>query len=100
MLVEPRNNQTTDYRIPIVIGVTGHRDLQEQDRDELLKLVHNIIDEKIRQPCRNSPLFILSPLAEGADRLVAWAALEHRAELIAILPMPVEEYEKDFKSPE
>src|SRR5262249_24623274 len=44
-----------------------------------------------------TPLIVLSSLAEGADRLVARVALAHGARLVAPLPMPVEEYRRDFE---
>lgn len=44
-------------------------------------------------------LVVLSPLAEGADRLVADVGLELGARLIAVLPLPRAEYEKDFEHP-
>ena len=42
-------------------------------------------------------IVVLSSLAEGADQLVASVALERGAILIAPLPMPFEEYRKDFQ---
>ncbi|MDD2737083.1 MAG: hypothetical protein PHF56_24375 [Desulfuromonadaceae bacterium] len=39
---------------------------------------------------------IVSPLAEGADRLVANTVLDCGGQLEALLPMPREEYENDF----
>jgi hypothetical protein len=39
---------------------------------------------------------MLTPLAEGADRLAAYAALDSGISFIAPLPMPVDEYRKDF----
>lgn len=43
-----------------------------------------------------SPLIrMVSPLAKGADRLVAEVALAHHAELEVITPFPVDAYEKD-----
>ncbi len=41
---------------------------------------------------------VVSPLAEGTDRLVAEAALAVGAELTCPLPLPVDEYERDFTS--
>src|SRR5262249_2871465 len=40
---------------------------------------------------------LLSPLAEGADRLVAEVALEMNAQLIVPLPMSIDLYEEDFQ---
>ena len=49
------------------------------------------------QTLQHSPFVVLSSLAEGADRLVARVAMEElSAELIAVLPMPQNEYERDF----
>jgi len=39
---------------------------------------------------------LLTPLADGADRLGAYAAMECGIPFIAPLPMPVDEYRKDF----
>ncbi|MEN6391423.1 MAG: hypothetical protein ABFD04_13495 [Syntrophomonas sp.] len=83
--------------IPVVIGVTGHRDLREEDYGHLEKAINTILEEMIeRYP--STPLVLLTPLAEGADRLAAKAALKLGIHLIAPLPMPVEEYIKDFQT--
>ncbi len=58
---------------------------------ENLKAAAQIYSDQ--QPPR---LAVLSPLAEGADRLVAEAALAQGAWLSAVLPMPEAEYERDF----
>src|SRR5262249_58490484 len=44
-----------------------------------------------------TPIIVLSSLAEGADRLIARVAMAHGAKLIAPLPMPAEEYRHDFE---
>ncbi|MDA8083100.1 MAG: hypothetical protein M0024_05535 [Nitrospiraceae bacterium] len=93
--------------IPIVIGVTGHRDLRDGDREQLAEKVRQIFVE-IHKQCPHSPIVLLSPLAEGADRLAAKVALESplqtapdfRVQFIVPLPMAAEEYEKDFQTPE
>ncbi len=81
----------------LVIGVTGHRDIREQDREQLKNSVCNVLTElRHRYPC--TPFILLSPLAEGADRLVAEVALrpEIDARLVAPLPMRKDMYEADF----
>src|SRR5258708_28692234 len=81
----------------LVIGVTGHRDIREEDREQLKNAVHGVLTElRHRYPC--TPFVLLSPLAEGADRLVAEVALlpEIGARLIVPLPMPKDMYEADF----
>ena len=54
--------------LSLVIGVTGHRDLCPEDREALEARVRAIFVElQNRYPA--TPLVLLSPLAEGADRL-------------------------------
>lgn len=83
--------------IPIFIGVTGHRDLREEDIPELKSKVEAIFQEVMRK-YPYSPIKVLSPLAEGADRLVAKIGLEIGCSLIVLLPMNKEEYMKDFET--
>jgi Flp pilus assembly protein TadB len=87
-------------RLPLVIGVTGHRDLRDDDLPRLEREVGDIITRLRRDFLRNdpeTPIIVLSALAEGADRLVARVALARGARLIAPLPMPLEEYRHDFE---
>ena len=82
-------------RAPILIGVTGHRNIHPGDT----KLSDAVKAEcaRLRKHYKHSPFVVLSSLAEGADRLVARVAMEElSAELIAVLPMPQNEYERDF----
>ena len=89
----------SDYRFPMVIGVTGHRDLKESElpaiRDRVREL---LVDLKDRYP--NRRLRVLSPLAEGADRLVANVAVELGIELSVVMPMPRVIYCNEFSSAE
>ena len=90
---------TRDGRIPVVIGVTGHRDLRPQDLSPLRERVRALFEE-LRLLCPSTPLVLLSPLAEGADRLVAAVALEVGCRLVVPLPLTREEYERDFGTEE
>jgi hypothetical protein len=85
----------------LVIGVTGHRKLHNE------QALIPVIDAAIRHIIAKAPKAknadvipsILSPLAEGADRLVARRVLENfGGQLEAVLPMEEEEYIKDFES--
>lgn len=81
-------------RIPIVLGVTGHRALSDEERIEAA--VREQI-QRLKERYPDSPFAILSPLAEGADRLVARVAIEVLdARLLVPLPMPEDEYRTDF----
>src|SRR5262249_32407575 len=87
-------------RLPLVIGVTGHRDLRDEDVPRLEREVAAVIAGLRRDYLRDdprTPIIVLSALAEGADRLVARVALAQSARLIAPLPLPLEEYRRDFE---
>jgi hypothetical protein len=85
-------------KLPITLGISGHRDLREEDREIIRKSVREIF-QFFRQHYSNQPLELLSPLAEGADTLVAEVALEENVRLIAPLPLPLDLYEMDFGTP-
>ena len=81
--------------IPILIGVSGHRDLRPGDREALYGAVKGEL-EKLRALCPSSPLALLCSLAEGADQLCARAARELGIPITAVLPMAMEDYLEDF----
>jgi hypothetical protein len=91
-----------DRRIPLVVGVTGHKDVREEDHDALGLLVSQLLGE-LRTKYPDTPLIILSALAEGADRLVARVALRLHdkwpddVRLVVPLPMKQALYETEFK---
>jgi len=78
---------TDDVRIPIVLGVTGHRDPHPEAVEQLEAEVRSIFDE-LRGQYPNTPLVLLSPLAEGADRLAARVAVDAGVQLFVPLPWP------------
>jgi hypothetical protein len=97
------------------IGVTGHRRLDDPAAVEALvkraidaeagklflaKLRKNIEDGR---PSGTAPVSycVVSPLAEGADRVVARAVLESPdARLDAVIPLALEDYLEDFATGE
>ena len=83
-------------KIPIVVGVTGHRDLREED----VPVLRQSVSEQLRKWKAGYPystFLMLSCLAEGADQLCAEEALKEGYSLTAVLPMPAGEYEKSFE---
>ncbi len=79
----------------LAIGVTGHRNVDETSR-ELRKAVRAALDEVMDEYAPDE-LIVVSPLAEGADRLVALEVLKRKAARLAVpLPMPQGAYEADF----
>jgi hypothetical protein len=101
------------YRIRI--GVTGHRALEHTE--QIAALVKEALKETIwslftddaapfvararKNEVTPGSFSILSPLAEGADRIVARAILEYpEARLDVVLPLVVEDYLEDFATDE
>jgi len=78
-----------------LIGVTGHRDIAAESvglvRDALRAQL-----SKISEATSNAPLRLVSGLAEGADTLATEVALELGIAVTAVLPMPRDDYQKDF----
>jgi hypothetical protein len=86
-----------DGRIPVVIGVTGHRNIDDDEATLRALVITELKSLQAAYP--NSPFVILSSLAEGADRLVTGLTMsEIGADLVAVLPMPVDDYLEDFKT--
>jgi hypothetical protein len=85
------------------VGVTGHRRLADPAGlprviDEVLDRILAMVPASAQTPLR---LGVVSPLAEGADRLVAKAVLRHPdATLEVALPLPPEDYKRDFATEE
>ena len=77
--------------VPIVLGVTGHRDVRQADVPRLRQAVSDIIKQFTRY-YRHTPLVLLSSLAQGADQLCATVALEKGLQVIAPLPFPAALY--------
>lgn len=82
-------------RLPLVFGVSGHRDLVIADVPRLRKHLSKVF-AAFRAAYQHTPFRLLSPLAEGADRLTAEVALTSEIGLLVPLPMKQKEYERDF----
>lgn len=81
--------------IPIVVGVTGHRALRTQD---LLSLRAAVFAElkKLKETYANSSFIMLNSIASGADTLCAEVAVTLGIRLVCPLPLPIDDYRKDF----
>ena len=89
-------------RIPITVGVVGHLDVVTTN-EQKLQIENLFRDLAAEYP--NSPIYLFSSIAEGADRYVARIFLElkknheelcDRFELIVPMPFEKEEYKNDF----
>jgi len=82
----------------LALGVTGHRTLAEMDR------IMAGVEEAVQRILEAFPGFsfcVLSSLAEGADRVLAKRLLMIPGTSLRVpLPLPEEEYLKDFETHE
>lgn len=96
--------QDTHGRIPFIIGLTGHRFVgEETDQAKLLATFKESLLYWHKVLKQQTPIYLLTGLAEGADLLAVDAALALQAEygshafrILATLPMPKEAFEQDF----
>ena len=98
-----------DIPFRVRIGVTGHRTLADLERigasvrDILNTRIWELFDRALLAKYRTANLAytVLTPLAEGADRLVAREVLRFpRAEIEVVLPLAREDYLRDFAGAE
>src|SRR5690606_4568683 len=81
------------------IGVTGHREIDAPG--EVAAVVDGALDDIEAAYGTDLTLVVVSALAEGADRLVVGRVLARpEGALVALLPLAVEDYERDFATPE
>lgn len=86
--------------IPIVLGVTGHRDIPPADVPVLHAAARDYLTSTMVKGYSDTDIIVLSALAEGADRIVARAAIAAGCRLGVFLPFPADEYERDFETPD
>ena len=87
----------TGFAVPLVVAVTGHRDLVAAEVPAIRERVRAFFKSLISEyPDRG--VAVMSSLAEGADQLVAEEAYELDIPLIVPLPMPRDLYVRDFTS--
>jgi hypothetical protein len=111
---ENKAEHPAKVRVAIRVGVTGHRPnrLETADHGSLRRQIEEalkIIRGATQKAATNSEsgyastealLRIISPLAEGADRLVADEGIKLGFELQCPLPFRKDEYELDFRTAE
>jgi len=108
------NNHPPKTRLVIRVGVTGHRPnhLKHSDLPLLKRQIHQILQsarnagteiagDRLAGYDSHEPLFrVISPLAEGSDRMVAEEGLALGYELQSPIPFPADDYENDFETVE
>jgi hypothetical protein len=97
-----------DKRVPMsnarhgnafVFGVSGHRDLVPADLPELRRHLRDIF-RRFMSEHPKATFELLTPLAEGADRIAAHEALSAGIKLVIPMPMAQADYERDFTTAE
>ncbi len=84
-------------KLYVTIGVTGHRIINRKYEESIKEILRREI-KSLKNNCPNCDFVMLNSLAEGSDLICAEIAKEFGIKLIAVLPMPIEEYEKDFSA--
>jgi len=86
-----------ETKIPFIISITGHIDIDKISLDFVEKEL-NILFTELKNKLSNTPIYLMSALAEGSDRIVAKIALDNNIQLLCPLPFEKDEYKKDFIS--
>lgn len=82
--------------VPLIVGVTGHRDIVAEERPVLEASVQRFI-AALQAQFPNLPLLVLTSIAEGADTLVAEVAIRSGCQVQIVLPMPLDLFATDFE---
>ena len=85
-----------DDKIPVIVGVTGHRNIVPEDYPALKAQVAAALNE-VKEICgAGTPVVMLNAFAEGGDMLCAEVAFDMGIDVYALLPCPAERYVKSF----
>lgn len=84
-----------NFDLPLVIGVTSHRNLVAEEIEPIRLRIRDFF-AGLKRDYPGMPLVMLSALAEGGDQLAAREALDAGARLIAPLPLLPQTYREDF----
>ena len=85
--------------IPLMVGVTGHRDLVPAEEPAIRRAVAEFLSQ-LKADFPDLPIVVMTGLAQGADMLVAEQAERSGCEVVHVLPMPRALYEADFSAEE
>ena len=88
--------------LPVVVGITGHRNVVKDDYPVLCDEIRKGLLE-IKELCKTkygeaqtAPITMLTGLAQGADILGAKVARELGIQYVAVLPCELEKFKKSF----
>ncbi len=84
-------------RTELVLGVAGHRDLTPESREYARNEVRDFLLQ-LGELLPDTPIRLVSGMADGADRLVADEALAQGISVDSVMPMPMDLYRSDFSA--
>ena len=84
-------------RIPLFVGVSGHRSLHPEDALAVRERLQPFLDG-LRASLRSTPVVVVSRLAEGVDQLVVSIAVESGCESAYVPPVDRDAYRASFQS--
>ncbi|GBL03421.1 hypothetical protein [Glaciecola sp. KUL10] len=90
---------TSNSALSINVGITGHRDIPNVHKHVLEEAVIKEL-KRMRTKYPNTTINVLCGLAEGADQIIASAALANNFNVMAVLPFVQSIYEQDFETPQ
>jgi hypothetical protein len=85
--------------VPLLVGITGHHELEPADEPALRESVRSLLDE-IAKSAPHTRVVALSSLESGAGLLGAEVALDAGVPVIACIPAPREICERHFTEPD
>jgi len=97
MLSPAQGTEDNVATVPLVIGVTSHRNIPAREMEAVWQRVRDFF-ARLRHEYPGLPLVVLSSLAEGGDQWVAEEAIASGIRLIAPLPLKREQYALDFEA--
>ena len=87
-----------ESKLPYIIGVVGHRNIVEESKEDASNHFEKILKRYIAK-YPNTPILVVTSLAEGADQLIAEVAIKVEGVFLGVLiPMSIEKYLETFSS--
>jgi hypothetical protein len=85
-------------KLPYIIGVVGHRNIVEESKQDARNHFEKIVKSyKAKYP--NTPILVVTSLAEGADQLIADVAINVEGVFLGVLiPMEIDKYLETFSN--
>jgi hypothetical protein len=93
----PTPDPTEAYKIPLLVGVVGHRDLLVEELPALRAAIAQVL-QALRAAEPSVRVKLLSSMADGADLLAADVATELGIDVVALLPFSEAQCRSDLQT--